>query len=98
MSSGRVLVVDDDDSLRRVLQVQLEDLGYEVLTAAGGNEALASLTQCPLELVLTDLRMPGMSGIELLGRIRTVHPETIVIVITAFGSIETAVEAMRAGA
>jgi two-component system NtrC family response regulator len=98
MSSGRVLVVDDDDSLRRVLQVQLEDLGYEVATAAGSDQALASLTLSPCELVLTDLKMPGMSGIELLRRIRTVHPETIVIVITAFGSIETAVEAMRAGA
>jgi two-component system NtrC family response regulator len=98
MSEGRILVVDDDESLRRVLQVQLQDLGYEVATATGGSDALALLAESPRELVLTDLRMPGMSGLELLKRIRNEHPETVVIVITAFGSIETAVEAMRAGA
>lgn len=98
MSQGRVLVVDDDESLRRVLQVQLQDLGYEVATASDGNDALASLARSASELVLTDLRMPGMSGIELLKRIRDEHPEIVVVVITAFGSIETAVEAMRTGA
>ncbi len=98
MSRGRILVVDDDESLRRVTQVQLEQAGYQVAAAADGNQALAILQQAPQELVITDLKMPGMSGLALLKRIRTEYPETIVVMITAFGTIETAVEAMKAGA
>ena len=98
MSRGRILVVDDDDSLRRVMQVQLEDLGYEVATAADGDSALRSLHACTRELVVSDLKMPGMSGIELLKKLRAGYPETIVVVVTAFGTVETAVEAMKLGA
>ncbi len=98
MSQRRLLVVDDDDSLRRVTQVQLEQKGYQVITAADGAGALETLQRLPVDLVLTDLMMPGMSGLELLERIRTDYPDLTVIMITAFGTIETAVEAMRAGA
>jgi two-component system NtrC family response regulator len=90
--------VDDDESLRRVTEVQLQQGGYQVLTAASGQEALELLQKRPVELVVTDLKMPGMSGLELLKRIRADYPELVVIVVTAFGTIETAVEAMRAGA
>ncbi|MGC9969568.1 MAG: sigma-54 dependent transcriptional regulator [Bryobacteraceae bacterium] len=98
MQRNRILVVDDDESLRRVTEVQLQQGGYQVLTAASGQEALELLQKRPVELVVTDLKMPGMSGLELLKRIRADYPELVVIVVTAFGTIETAVEAMRAGA
>jgi len=98
LSQKRVLVVDDDASLRRVTEVQLQQGGYHVLTAACGREALELLQKGPVELVVTDLKMPGMSGLDLLKRIRADYPEIVVILVTAFGTIETAVEAMRAGA
>jgi len=94
----RVLVVDDDESLRRVTQVQLEQRGYQAITATDGPEALAILQKSPPDLVITDLKMPGMSGLELLRRIRADYPEVLVIMLTAFGTVESAVEAMRAGA
>ncbi len=98
MNRGRILVVDDDESLRRVTQVQLEQIGYQVMTAANGQQALAVLQGSPQEMVISDLKMPGMSGIELLKKVQAEYPETVVIVITAYGTIETAVEAMKAGA
>jgi DNA-binding NtrC family response regulator len=98
LSQRRILVVDDDESLRRVTQVQLEQSGYEVAAAADGNEALAVLERFPADMVITDLKMPGMSGLDLLKRIRAETPEIVVIMVTAFGTIENAVEAMRAGA
>ena len=63
MSRGHILVVDDDESLRRVMQVQLEDLGYNVATAADGDSALRALQLSVRELVISDLKMPAMSGI-----------------------------------
>lgn len=98
MTQRRVLVVDDDESLRRVVQVQLEQLGYEAATASGGVEALRMLQAAPFDLVITDLRMPRMSGLELLRTIRAEHPGVMVVMITAYGAIDTAVDAMRAGA
>jgi two-component system NtrC family response regulator len=98
MRAARILVVDDEESLRRILQVQLENRGYETSLAKNGQEALAILTESPHDLVLTDLRMPGLSGLELLKRIREHHQGTEVILLTAFGTIENAVEAMQSGA
>ena len=98
MNGGRILLVDDDDSLRRVLEVQLQQMGYRVNTAKNGEAALAQLRDSPHDLILTDLRMPGVSGLDLLKNIRAAHPETVVIMLTAYGSVDTAVEAMRAGA
>ncbi len=94
----RVLVVDDDESLRRVTQVQLEQAGFQTSTAADGFEALTILQKSAPDLVITDLKMPGMSGIDLLRRIRADYPEVLVIMLTAFGTVESAVEAMKAGA
>lgn len=96
--NANILVVDDEDSLRRVTQVKLQQAGYTVETAASGERAIEQLARRPFELVLTDLRMPGMSGIDLLKRVREDYPETVVIVVTAFGTVETAVEAMKSGA
>jgi len=93
-----VLVVDDDASLRRILEYNLEREGYAVASASTGMEALAKLKSKKFDLVLTDIKMPGMDGMDLLKKIRSNHPEVQVIVITAFGTIEMAVEAMKAGA
>jgi two-component system NtrC family response regulator len=93
-----LLVVDDEDSLRRVTQVRLLQAGYATDTAKDGEEALALLSRKSYALVITDMRMPGMSGLDLLRRIRAEFPETAVVVVTAFGTIESAVEAIKAGA
>ena len=98
MSKQRILVVDDDESLRWVTQAQLQQSGYQVNSAADGRQALESMSESPPDLVITDLQMPGMSGLELLKRIRAEYPEILVILVTAFGTVETAVEAMKAGA
>jgi two-component system NtrC family response regulator len=98
MIGRRLLVVDDEENLLRVTQLRLEQAGYEVSTATGGEQALALLAERPFDLVLTDLRMPGLSGVELLGRIRESWPEAIVVLMTAYGTVESAVEAMKLGA
>jgi DNA-binding NtrC family response regulator len=98
MNRSKVLVVDDDDSLRRVMQLQLEEAGYDVIAAAGADQALPLLEEHTPALVITDLKMPDMSGMDLLRKLRSDHPETTVVMITAFGTVQTAVEAMKAGA
>ena len=98
MNHRTVLVVDDDQSLRRVMEMQLEEIGCEVLAAASGPEALEILASRPVPVVLTDLKMPGMSGLEFLRLVRKEHPEIAVLVITAYGTVESAVAAMREGA
>ena len=98
MSRKRILLVDDDESLRWVTQAQLQQGEFEVNAAADGNEALKNIQQAPPDLVITDLKMSGMSGLELLRKIRTDYPEILVILVTAFGTVENAVEAMKAGA
>jgi len=98
MTNTRILVVDDDASLRRVLQVQLEQEGYVVASASSAQQTLSMLQVQPYDLVISDLRMPGVSGLDLLRQVRLRYPEAIVIILTAFGTVETAVEAMKAGA
>jgi two-component system NtrC family response regulator len=98
MSTTRILIVDDEENLRRVLAVQLEMRGYQVSAAKDGQEALALLAKGRHDLVLSDIRMPGMSGMELLAHIRKDYPDTQVVLLTAFGTVENAVEAMQAGA
>ena len=98
MSRARILVVDDDDSLRRVMHLQLEEAGYDVITASAAEEAMLLLEEQMPALVITDLKMPQVSGMDLLKRIRSEHPETTVVMVTAFGTVQTAVEAMRSGA
>lgn len=98
MSGNSILIVDDDASVRRVLQMQLVEAGYSVDSADSGTEARRILVENRPKLVITDLRMPGFDGIELLRFISEDEIQTTVIMITAFGSIETAVQAMRLGA
>jgi two-component system NtrC family response regulator len=98
MSYRRILLVDDDESLRRITQLQLQEAGYEVASAASGEQALAMMEQQAPALVITDLKMPGVSGLDLLRKIRDAYPLTTVLMVTAFGTVQTAVEAMKAGA
>ena len=98
MIGKRVLVVDDEENLRRVTQLKLQQAGYEATTASDGARALELLARHPQDLIITDLKMPGMSGLDLLRSVKEEYPEVIVIVVTAFGTIESAVEAMRLGA
>jgi two-component system NtrC family response regulator len=93
-----ILLADDDDNLRRVLEFQLSEAGYKILTAADGAEAFEIFINNNFDCVITDLRMPKLSGLELLEKIKNFNTETPVIVITAFGEVETAVSAMKAGA
>jgi two-component system response regulator HydG len=93
-----VLVVDDESNARNALAELLRDEGYGVETAADGFKALAKFDDFSPDLVLTDLRMPGMDGLELLRTVRKREPEVCVIVMTAHGAVDTAVAAMREGA
>jgi len=97
-TGGRVLLVDDDLDARKTLRDMLESQNFEVRAVAGGFQALGELRQWDCDVVLTDLRMPILSGLELVQRIRRYSPHLPCIVMTGYGSVETAVEAMRAGA
>ncbi|MBP2680530.1 MAG: sigma-54-dependent transcriptional response regulator [Candidatus Krumholzibacteriota bacterium] len=98
MPRGKILIVDDDTSIRKVLGFILEESGYEVRSAESAAEALGAIEKGRPDLVLTDIKMPGMDGIALLKEIRKIDDAIAVIVLTAFGSVETAVEAMKNGA
>lgn len=93
-----ILLADDDDNLRRVLEYQLGETGFQVQSAKDGAEALEIYNNEDFDCVITDLRMPKLSGLELLEKIKAEDSEIPVIVITAFGEVETAVTAMKAGA
>ncbi|MCA9613074.1 MAG: sigma-54-dependent Fis family transcriptional regulator, partial [Myxococcales bacterium] len=94
----RVLVADDEENLRLVLRTLLKKHGYEVQVAASAEEALARLGQFDPDFVLADVRMPGMSGIELVAELKKRGSEAVAIVMSAYGSVELALEAMKAGA
>ena len=93
---ARILIVEDEDKLRRVLELQLRSAGFEVELAGSAEDALKQVDRA--DLVITDLRLPGMSGLELLAAIRRQNTRTPIITMTAFGTVETAVEAMKMGA
>lgn len=88
---GKILIVDDEPDMRGLLSDVLEEQGYRVATAESGEKALQGLAEEQYDLVLTDLRMKGMQGTALLGEIKQRHPDTGVILMTAFGTIETAI-------
>jgi two-component system NtrC family response regulator len=93
-----ILIVDDEKNYLTVLSAVLEDEGFEVLTALGGREALEVHKTSDLDLILTDMKMPEMDGIELLDQIKSVDPDLPVIMMTAHGTVDKAVEAMQKGA
>ena len=98
MPRERVLIVDDEANARTALAELLRDEGYVVEIAADGFKALPKLEELRPDVVVTDLKMPGLTGLELMEKIRERDPECVVIVMTAFGAVESAVQAMRQGA
>jgi len=95
---NRILIVDDEQSMREMLSIMLRKEGYDVLTAANGEMALNVLQNEIFDLVITDVRMGQVDGIEVLRAVKELSPETVVIMITAYASTETAVDAMKMGA
>lgn len=98
MTPADILIVEDEQNIRTALSTMVEKRGHRPRTAATGEEALALLEESPADLIVTDLRMPGMGGMEFLRRVKGKYLDTEVVVMTAYGSVETAVEAMRLGA
>jgi len=98
MDGKPILIVDDEKNIRMTLSQSLESLGVEMDAAGSGEEALAKLRGRDFGLILLDIRMPGMDGMEVLRQVREVRPDIRIIMITAYGTIESAVEAMKLGA
>jgi len=98
MKKPPILLIDDDDSLRRVMEFSLTEAGYRIQTASSGEEGLQLFGKASYGAVITDITMPGMSGMEVLAAIHQQDPAMPVIVITAYGTIESAVDAMKQGA
>ena len=96
--SKSILIVEDEEVLRQSLAELLTDEGYEVRQAADGRLAYDLIIEKPVDLILSDIRMPNMDGIELLSRLQQTAPQTPVIILTAYGTVESAVAAMRSGA
>ena len=96
--SVRILIVDDNEVFRLPLQRALEAAGFEVVAVPSAEDALAVLDGRTVDLLLTDHRLPGMNGVQLLTRIKATHPALAIVVMTAYGTTESAVEARRHGA
>ena len=98
MSQPTILIADDEDTLRENLAQVLQEEGFDVISCPDGAQALRALKSRSVDAIITDLRMPGLSGMELIGRARKMTPDVTIMVITAFGEVATAVEAMKKGA
>jgi DNA-binding NtrC family response regulator len=98
MSVERILIVDDEEGLRRLLVRVLTKAGYEATAVSGGGEALRQVAGEPFDLVITDIKMPEMDGLHLLRELKAFDPSLPIIVMTAYGTVENAVQALRAGA
>ncbi len=96
--TGRILVVDDEPSMRELLQIVLRREGYSVRLAENGRSALSTLEREPADVLISDIKMPDMSGVEVLREAKRLDPDLVGIMVTAFASTETAVEALRLGA
>ena len=94
----RVLVVDDEENIRVMLGTVLRHEGFDVTVTGSASEALAALEEQPFNVLLSDIRMPKMSGLELLDRLQAKHPQLVVIMMSAYGNVDTALEAMKRGA
>jgi DNA-binding response OmpR family regulator len=98
MKEKSILIVDDEKNIRLTLSQALETLDVQTDTAADGGEALIKLKEKEFALILLDLKMPGMDGMEVLRRVREIRPDIRIIILTAYGTVELAVEAMKLGA
>ena len=97
-SRGTILIVDDEESIREGISAKLRLEGFSCVTAADGKKALETASTQDFDIVLLDVKMPGMSGLDVLPRIVTDYPDTAVIMLSAMVDTESAVEAMRLGA
>ncbi len=97
MSKSNVLVVEDEELMRTILRNLLENEGYRVLSADSAENALEIFSTSEVDLTLTDIRMAGMDGLELLDQIKTVEAEALVIIMTAYSSVDSAIAALRKG-
>jgi len=98
MDAKRILIVDDEANMCSIIQEILEDEGYEVRVAENGNEALQTIQKVTPDLIITDINMPCMGGLELLRKVKSLHPNVQFIIMTAFGELETYLNAMSNGA
>ena len=98
MPDGRILIADDEDSLRWVLEKGFRGAGYQVTAVKDGTAAFAQIETGPFDLILLDVRMPGMDGLTLLKRTRELRPDAQIVIMTAHGTMETAIQAMQQGA
>ncbi|MBI5099109.1 MAG: sigma-54-dependent Fis family transcriptional regulator [Nitrospirae bacterium] len=97
-TKGKILVVDDERSMREILEIFLKSEGYSVSVADNGKSALEVMKNDFFDLIITDMKMPKVGGLELLRNVKEISPDTVVVIITAFGTTESAVEAMKLGA
>ncbi|MEK7749315.1 MAG: response regulator [Bacteroidota bacterium] len=97
-AKNKILVVDDEDALRTVLSAELEGEGYQVTTAADGQEAINVLTTSGFDLILLDIKMPNVDGFEVLRFVKEKHPKTKVIMLTGFADLKNAIESKKLGA
>ena len=94
----KILLIDDEEDIVRVLSMSLKSDGYDVVSALSGKEGLEVFKKESPDIILTDIKMPGMDGIEVLKKVKKIDPETEVIIITGHGDIDTAIEALQYGA
>ena len=97
-AKGRILIIEDEKSLKEVLRILLEEEGYEITAASNGLEGMDYIQNDIFDLVVTDIKMPKADGFEVLKKVKGISPSTIVIMITAFGTTESTIEAMKLGA
>ena len=98
LNKGKILIVEDEKSMREVLGILLEGRVTMLLFAAGGIDGISFLNKDIFDMVITDINMPRVNGFEILKKVRETSPDTLVIMITAFGTTESAIEAMQLGA
>ena len=91
----KILLVDDEEGIRKVLGISLSDMGYDVVTAENGEEALSLFKKISPSIVLTDIKMPGMDGVTLLRAIKEESPDTEVIMITGHGDMDLAIKSLK---
>src|SRR5262245_19755872 len=97
-STPRILVADDERSMRELLAIVLRREGYDVVLAENGRQAIAELEHRPIDLLISDIQMPDMNGVEVLRAAKQINQDLAGIMVTAFASAETAIEALRMGA
>ena len=98
MAISKVMLIEDDNALRDLLGADLESRGYAVDRFASAEDALAALPASDTDVIVTDVQLKGMKGTELASRVKLARPDVLVVVITAFGSLDNAIAAIRAGA